>query len=271
VIRRAISCIYTLHPICFVHGFISRTSSPVPAMPTPAPLNPKSTPVTPGDPVAAETFEYRLHKFWENYANAVYLFCAIVLIAIIGKGVYDFYTARHENEIGADYAAASTSEKLRAFVAAHPGHQLAGVARLRLGDEAFSNGNFTQAATEYQAAAEALKTGPFAGRARLGNAMTKFQTGQTSEAQSQLKQLSNDAAQMKAVRAEAAYQLASEAAGAGRNDEALKYLDQVMTIEQAGTWAQRAMMLRATLPAPTASLNVPAVGTTPAANLPAKP
>jgi len=240
-------------------------------MSTPAPSNPKSTPVTSGDPVTAESFEYRLHKFWENYANAIYLFCAIVLIAIIGKGGYDFYAVRHENEIGADYAAASTNDKLRAFAAAHPGHQLAGVARLRLGDEAFTAGNFTQAATEYQTATEALKTGPFAGRARLGNAVSKLRTGQTGEAESQLKQLSNDASQMKAVRAEAAYQLASEAAGAGRNDEALKYLDQVMTIEQAGTWAQRALMLRATLPAPTASLNVPAVGSTPAVNLPAKP
>ena len=240
-------------------------------MSTPAPSNPKSTPVTSGDPVTAESFEYRLHKFWENYANSIYMFCAIVLIAIIGKGGYDFYTVRHENEIGTDYAAASTSEKLKAFAAAHSGHQLAGVARLRLGDEAFASGNFTQAGTEYMAAAEVLKTGPFAGRARLGNAMAKLQAGQTAEAESQLKQLASDAAQMKAVRAEAAYQLASEAAGAGRNDEALKYLDQVMTIAQSGTWAQRALMLRATLPAPTASLSVPSVGTTPAVKLPAKP
>jgi hypothetical protein len=240
-------------------------------MSTPAPSNPNSTPVTPGEPVAAESFEYRLHKFWEKYANAVYMFCALVLIAIIGKGGYDFYSVRHENEIGAEYAAASTNEKLKAFAVSHSGHQLAGVARLRLGDEAYGNGSFTQAATEYQAAADVLKTGPFAGRARLGNAMAKLQAGQTAEAESQLKQLSTDATQMKAVRAEAAYQLASAAVGAGRNDDAIKYLDQVMTIEQGGTWAQRALMLRATLPAPTASLSVPSTGATPAAKTPAKP
>jgi hypothetical protein len=45
----------------------------------------------------------------------------------------------------------------------------------------------------------------------------------------------------------------------------------VMTIEQGGTWAQRALMLRATLPAPTAALSVPSAGTAPAVNLPAKP
>jgi hypothetical protein len=240
-------------------------------MPTPAPSNPNLTPAASGDPAAAPSFEYRLHKFWEKNANAVYLLCAIVLIAIIGKGGYDFYVVRHENEIGADYAAASTSEKLKVFATEHSGHQLAGVAKLRLGDEAYAGGNYTQAALDYQAAAEVLKTGPFAGRARLGAAMAKLQGGQPAEGENQLKQLANDAGQMKAVRAEASYQLASLAAAAGRTDEALKYIDQVTMIEQAGTWAQRALMLRATLPAPTAPVGLRSVSTTPAIKLPAKP
>ena len=236
-------------------------------MSTPAPSNPNLTPAVPGEPVAAPSFEYRLHKFWEKYANAVYTLCAIVLIAIIGKGGYDFYVVKHENEIGADYAAASTSEKLKAFASSHAGHQLAGVARLRLGDEAYVSGNFTQAAVDYQAAADVLKTGPFAGRARLGAGMAKLQGSQATEGESQLRQLASDSSQMKTVRAEATYQLASRAAATGRNDEALKYLDQVMAIEHSGTWAQRAFMLRATLPAPTVALSLPAS----AAKLPAKP
>jgi len=240
-------------------------------MPTPAPSNPNLTPAASGDPVAAPSFEYRLHKFWEKNANAVYLLCAVVLIAIIGKGGYDFYLVRHENEIGADYATASTSERLKSFAAAHPGHQLAGVARLRLGDEAYAGGNFTQAVLDYQAAADVLKTGPFAGRARLGVGMAKLQGGHTAEGENQLKQLAGDAGQMKAVRAEASYQLASAAAAAGRNDDAIKYLDQVMLIEQGGIWSQRGMMLRSTLPAPTASVGLPPVNTTPALKLPAKP
>lgn len=240
-------------------------------MPTPVPSNPNLTPAAAGDPVAAPSFEYRLHKFWEKYANAVYLLCSIVLIAIIGKGCYDFYLVRHENEVGADYAAASTSEKLKSFATAHPGHQLTGVARLRLGDEAYAGGNFTEAAADYQAATEVLKTGPFAGRARLGLGMARLQSGQTAEGESQLKQLATDAGQMKTVRAEASYQLASQAAAAGRNDDANKYLDQVMTIEQAGSWAQRALMLRSTLPAPTALIGLPPASTTPALKLPAKP
>ena len=76
---------------------------------------------------------------------------------------------------------------------------------------------------------------------------------------------------MKAVRAEASYQLASLAAAASRNDEALKYLDQVTMIEPAGTWAQRALVLRATLPAPAAPVGLPSVSPAPAIKLPAKP
>jgi len=227
-------------------------------MSTPVPSSPSSKPASSSDVVVAPNFEEQLHQFWKNYANPIYTLCAIVLIAIVGKGGYEMYVANKENQIGAEYAAASTNEKLKSFASAHAGHQLAGAARLRLGDEAYAAGNFTQAAVDYQASADGLKTGPFAGRARLGCAMAKLQGGQTAEGENQLKQLANDLSQMKVVRAEAAYQLASEAAVAGRTDDALKYLDQVMTVEQGGTWAQRAMMLRTTLPAPTAAINLPA-------------
>jgi len=226
-------------------------------MSTPVPSNQHPTPATSSDVIVPPSFEEQLHKFWKNYANPIYTLCVIVLVAIIGKGGYDMYVTSQENQVGADYTAASTSEKLKAFAAAHSGHQLAGVAKLRLADEAYVAGNFTQAALDYQAAVDRLKTGPFAGRARLGCAMAKLQAGQTAEGENQLKQLANDDKQMKAVRAEAAYQLASQAAAAGRNDDALKFLDQVMTVEQGGTWAQRAMMLRSTLPVPTA-INLPA-------------
>ncbi len=226
-------------------------------MSTPVPSHQHPTPATASDVVVAPSFEEHLHKFWANYSRPIYTLCVIVLVGIIGKGGYEMYVTSQENQVGADYAAASTSEKLKAFAAAHSGHQLAGVAKLRLADEAYVAGNSAQAALDYQAAADGLKTGPFASRARLGSAMAKLQAGQTAEGENQLKQLANDDKQMKAVRAEAAYQLASQAAAAGRNDEALKFLDQVMTVEQGGTWAQRAMMLRATLPAPTA-INLPA-------------
>jgi hypothetical protein len=239
-------------------------------MPTPAPLNPNSTPAASDEPAVVLGLEHHLHKFWEKNARSVYAFCAVVLLVIVGKGVYEFYEGWQDKKLGTEYAAASTSEKLKAFASAHPKHPLGGAARLRLADEAFSNNNYAQAALDYQAAADVLKESAFVGRARLGSAISKLQGGQSSDGEAQLKLLASDSSQLKTIRAEAAYQLASAAAAAGRTDDALKFLDQVTTLAPTGTWAQRSMMLRVTLPTPAVSAAQPAA-TIPAIKLPAKP
>jgi len=235
-------------------------------MSTPAPLDPHTTPATSGEPVADLGFEYALHKFWAKNAKTVYAVCAAVLVLILAKGGYGFFRDWQNKKIGAEYASASTSEKLKAFAAEYSGHPLGGAARLRLADEAYGAGNFAQAALDYQAATEGLRNTIFAGRARLGVALSKLQNGQAADAEALLKQLTADTLQLKSVQAEAAYQLASGAITAGRTEEAIKYLDQVSSIEPTGPWAQRAMMLRSTLSAPVASA-VPA----PVVKLPAKP
>lgn len=220
-------------------------------MSTPAPLNSNPTPVSTGEPTVAPGFEDRLHIFWINNAKNIYVACLVVLIVIIAKGGYTTYRSWQDEKIGQEYAAASSSEKLKAFATANAGHVLAGVAWLRLADGAYAAGKYTEAAQSYQSVV-ALKEELLVGRARLGLAISKLQGGQAVEAETQLKQIADDAKLMKGVRAEAAYQLASSASVAGRTDEALKYLDQVTSIEPAGTWAQRAMLLRITLPTPAA-------------------
>jgi tetratricopeptide (TPR) repeat protein len=252
--------------ICFGRGFFIETHRLFPLMSTPAPITPNPTPAASGEPIVVPGFEHKLHDFWARNSKAVYLFCAIVLVAIIAKGAYGQYRNSQEKKIGDAYAAASSSEKLKAFATANAGHPLAGVAWLRLADEAYVAGNYPLAAQNYQAAI-AVKDSPLAGRASLGLAIAKLQGGQTAEAETLLKQIAGDAKQMKGIRAEAAYQLASTASVAGRTDEALKYLDQVTSIEPTGTWAQRAMMLRMTLPAPVAATT----SGSPAIAIPAKP
>ncbi len=64
-----------------------------------------------------------------------------------------------------------------------------------------------------------------------------------------LKQLSGDAGQLKAIRTEAAYHLVSLAADAGKADEVKNYLEQLMQIDPASPWTQRAAALRLGLPA----------------------
>jgi hypothetical protein len=94
-----------------------------------------------------------------------------------------------------------------------------------------------------------LKGGPLAARARLGRALAKAQAGKGPEATTELKQIADDATQFKAMRAEAIYHLTSLAVEARDATEAQKFVDQLNQIDPMGAWAQRAMMLRATLPA----------------------
>lgn len=212
---------------------------------------------------ASPGFEERLQAFWSKHAKLIMLVCVVVLAAIVARGAMEWMAANKEKGIAADYAAATTNDQLRSFIAAHPSHALAGAAHLRLADEAFAAGNQTAALGDYQKAAEILKTGPFAGRARLGAAMSKHLSGDLSGAQADLRAIADDITQLKAVRAEAAYHLASLASEAGNSAEVARLADQVMAIDPTSLWSQRAMMLRVTAPSPAAA--APAESAAPAA------
>lgn len=230
-------------------------------MATPAPSDPNSQ-----QPAAVPAPEHQLHDFWVKNSRNIYVVCGLVMVGILAWGLFNWYKKGEENRIGQAYAAATTTEKLKSFAAQNEGHELAGVAHLRLADEAYAAGNYTQAAASYKTAAETLKSGPLGGRAHIGRAVSTLQGGAASEAETQLKAIAADASQLKAVRAEAYFHLASLAAVAGRNDEANKYLEQLMTVEAAGLWAQRGIGLRMSLATPGAE-----AAASPSLSLPAKP
>ena len=204
----------------------------------------------------ALTFEDRLRIFWQKNGKTVTALIVIVLLAILAKGGWEYLEAQKEQELEHDYAAASTPEQLKAFATAHPGHLLAGIARLRLADGDYAAGRSSEAIYGYEDAITAIKSGPLASRAWLGLAMAKVQSGKTAEGEAALKQLASDASEAKSTRVEAAYQLASLASVAGKSDDVRKYSDEVMQIDPASPWLQRVLMLRASLPpvpAPTAA------------------
>lgn len=196
------------------------------------------------------TFEDRLHEFWKQNRAIVLGLCAVVLIAIVGKGAWERHQDSKDREIGALYAAANTPEQLRAFAAAHPDHPLAALAELRIADEAYAAGKAAEALVGYDKALSMLKSGPAASRALLGRALAKVGAGKTAEGVADLKQLVNDPSQFTTARAEAAYQLASIAADSGNSAEVQKYVEQLEQISPAGQWAYRARQLLATLPPP---------------------
>src|SRR5690606_24687182 len=117
-------------------------------------------------------------------------------------------------EVRKAYAAATTPELVKSFAAAHAGHPLGAIALLRTADDAYAAGNSAEAITAYGEAMAALKDGPLAARAKLGRALAMIQGGRGTEGSAELKQLVNDVGQLKAIRTEATYHLASLAAEA---------------------------------------------------------
>jgi hypothetical protein len=214
------------------------------------------------DANSALTFEDKLSLFWQKNRGIVLALCGLVLLAIIGRGAWNYLARQKELEVQKAYATASTPEQLRAFAASHGSHVLGGIALLRIADETYVGGRAAEAAAGYDKALAALAGGPLEARALLGRAIAKAQSGNTAEATTELKQLAGDANRPSAIRAEAAYHLTSLAVEAGNAADAQTYGDQISQIEPMGTWAQRAMMLRATLPAAPAE-PAPAAPSTP--------
>lgn len=224
----------------------------------------------PGDVPVALTFEERLTQFWEKNRMIVLALCALVLVAILGKGLWQRYQASREHRIESAYEKATTPDQLRAFAAAHPDDVLAGIAELRLADQAYSAGKYQDAVAGYAQALARIKTGPLAARAKLGHALSSVEVGNRSQATTELKEIFNDTTQFTAARAEAGYQLASLAADEGNAAEVRSDAEQVARIDPTSPWTQRAMMLRATLPdtGAAAAMAAPAAAT-PAAAKPA--
>ncbi|NBR09469.1 MAG: hypothetical protein EBT98_07490 [Opitutaceae bacterium] len=204
-------------------------------------------------PVAAPSFEVIVHAFWEKNRNFIFGVCAAALVAIVVREGWQYFAAQHEAEVQAEYARiAEQPTRLTAFAEAHAGHALAGVAYLKLADDKFSTGDFAGAASTYVKAAGQLKNEALVGRAQLGAAISRFSGADKTAGEAALKKLSADATLLKSVRAEATYHLASIASAAGKAVEVKQLAEQISQIDATGAWAQRAMMLLSTLPAPAA-------------------
>lgn len=207
--------------------------------------NPAEAPNLIGAEASASSpgFEETLHRIWTQYGRLIVAACVVVLLVILGNGVFKYLAAQKEVEIRQAYAAADTPEKLKTFAAAHSGHRLAGVATLQVADDAYTSGQGAEAVTQYEAAAKALAGTAFAGRTQLGRAMALLLAGRTADGEAALQQLADRTTETAGVRSEAAYHLATLAQTAGRTDQVRELTDQMLQIDPASTWAQRALLL----------------------------
>lgn len=214
-----------------------------------------STPLEPVDSVPPQKVDpidnltENLQLFWFKHQKTIYACAIVIVLAIVGKGLWDWNALRVEKAIGEEYATAGESmDKLRAFASSHEGHVLAGAALLRLADDAYAAGKYADASAAYAKAASVLKESPFAGRATLGRAMSDLVSGKVADGEAALRKLAEDATVFKGLRAEAAYNLVVVSAEASRAEDVRKWCDQLIQIDGTGLWAQRAMALRASFP-----------------------
>jgi predicted negative regulator of RcsB-dependent stress response len=212
-------------------------------MPTPA------TPSDPNAPAAPDSFEDRLKAGWERNGGLVYVVLCVLAVAVLAKGGLDYYSAQKELAIQQEYAACSASDMLKAFADSHKGHPLAGLAELRVADMAYAAGKFGEAATDYGQAVGDIPAGPLLSRAKLGQAMSQAESGKPSDAEAGLRSIADDANELKPIRCEALYHLASLDVSQGRTAEVGKLADQLMQIDPSSPFADRMSELRSSVPA----------------------
>lgn len=197
----------------------------------------EDTPISPG-------IEEKLRQFWGRYRTVVVILCAVVVLAILGRGITEYLAEQKMQSVQAAYAVANTPEKLRLFAEENEGHELAAVAWVRVADAAYTEGKSAAAIESYRTAVDTLEDGPLADRAALGLAMSQIMAGKNTEGKGSLKVLEESDEVMSGVRVEAAYHLA-RLAHTDNDAAAVKvHIEQIMQIDPSSPWAQRVMSLQ---------------------------
>ncbi len=205
----------------------------------------------PEQPVAPQPgFEDAVQTFWARNRQLILVACVAALFVVIGRYGWEYYTQHKEQEIRTAYArAGDRPEQLASFAQEHAGHALSAIASLRIADQRYTEGDYRQALENYNKAVPGLSNSALLGRARLGAALSQHYAGDKSAAEAALKGISTDANLPKALRAEAAYHLASVAFEAGNQTEVERVVAEIGKIDPAGIWSQRATALVVRKPA----------------------
>ncbi len=184
--------------------------------------------------------EDQVWLFWnKNKSTIIYLIIAIFIGVIAVEG-YRMYQSSAVKSMQAAYGQAETPEALTSFGQEYAGQPLAGLALLQSADNQYKNGNYTAAAPLYKSAAESLSETYVQGRARLGEAMSQIQAGQTEQGKSLLTSLSGDSKALVAIRAEATFNLGILALSAEDFGGARRYFEQTSALDKDGPWGSQA-------------------------------
>lgn len=149
--------------------------------------------------------EEKLALFWQKNKGFIFAATGIFIVALLGLQGID---AMRRGQIAKDQAAyldARAEGNFEAYAEANAGSPLGGAAALSAADSAYAEGEFANAITLYNKAAEALKGTAFAERARLGVGYAQAKSGDLSMAVSTWNNLATDTDASEGSRAEASY------------------------------------------------------------------
>jgi hypothetical protein len=190
-------------------------------------------------------FEIVMQEFWDKYRTVILAVVVLGLVVIIGRESWQYFAAQREEGVKVEYAkAGDRPEQLLSFASAHSGHELAGVAYLRVADAKYAAGDYRAAIENYTKAAAALKVPAVLGRARLGGALSQLNNGDKSAGEAALKAIAADANLLKPTRAEASYHLAAVAYEAGNQAEVGRLVGEINKLDTAGIWIERVAALQ---------------------------
>ncbi len=196
---------------------------------------------------ASPELEEVVQQFWDKNRNLLIGLAAIILLSIVVRNGWAIMQAGQLESAREDYAAATTDEALKTFAADQSGSQLAGAALLKLADNAFKDGRYTDAISGYDAAAAELEGSVFANRISLGRAMAQLKSGDEANAMASLRSLANDTDVSDAVRSEAIFHLAGRAEESGNVAELSELATQLDAVGPGSSWAQRVSLMQASI------------------------
>jgi len=197
---------------------------------------------------AQASFEDRAWLFWHRNGNKI-IGAAIGLCAavLVWQG-WKLYQAHELENLQAVYESADSPASLQTFAQANPGTDLGKVAQLEAADAYFKNKQFKEAGAAYAQATTMWGKEPNAQRARLGQAMSALQGGDTSGGKQQLDALFADTSLGDNIRGEAGFDLALLAYQEGDGATVSKWLQSVEGLSDANEWAGEAKRLAELIP-----------------------
>lgn len=197
---------------------------------------------------AESNMEDQLLVYWNRHKNQIVLSVGAAIILIIGFQLSNWWSAKSVADRGQAYAEASDDAQKEAFADSHSSTDLGGAAYLELADNAYTEGEFSSAASFYEKAYNAFDMIEFKQRAHLGLAMSRLLAGEEGNATKDLQAIADNAEYPDAARGEALYQLSVIDWQNGDFQSMLQHQDRIDGLANASNWQGKALQLQSSIP-----------------------